>query len=187
VIAADQEFTERRVGQHESSKETRGEKAGRLWRPTLLSGHCPSPKDWSPSMVAPTVVLVHGAFADASSFAKVTSQLLAADIPVTAPAVPMRSLIADGAYVASVIEQIDGPVVLVGHSYGGAVITIAGTVDNVAALVYLAGYALGRPDDEQAGWARPCGERSCSRMRGLVQFESPCLPGFAGRLIRSTR
>jgi pimeloyl-ACP methyl ester carboxylesterase len=93
-------------------------------------------------MVAPTVVLVHGAFADASSFANVTSLLLAADIDVVAPGVPMRSLLADGAYVASVIEQIDGPVVLVGHSYGGAVITIAGTVDNVAALVYLAGYAL---------------------------------------------
>jgi pimeloyl-ACP methyl ester carboxylesterase len=91
---------------------------------------------------APTVVLVHGAFADASSFAKVTEQLLAEGIKVLAPAVPNRSLIGDAAYIASVIRQIDGPVVLVGHSYGGAVITVAGAEENVKALVYLSAYAL---------------------------------------------
>ncbi|WP_189425311.1 alpha/beta hydrolase, partial [Streptomyces griseoviridis] len=52
------------------------------------------------------------------------------------------SLIGDAAYIASVIRQIDGPVILVGHSYGGAVITVAGVEDNVQALVYLSGYAL---------------------------------------------
>jgi len=91
---------------------------------------------------APTVVLVHGAFADASSFARVIPELLADGLPVVAPAVPNRSLLGDAAYVASVIRQIDGPVVLVGHSYGGAVITVAGVEDNVKALVYLSAYAL---------------------------------------------
>ncbi|KUN23125.1 hypothetical protein AQJ11_24510 [Streptomyces corchorusii] len=90
----------------------------------------------------PTVVLVHGAFADASSYAEVIPRLIARGLDVVAPAVPNRSLIGDAAYVADIVRQIDGPVVLVGHSYGGAVITVAGTEDNVSALVYLAGYAL---------------------------------------------
>ncbi|MEU3187616.1 alpha/beta hydrolase [Streptomyces sp. NPDC006923] len=90
----------------------------------------------------PTVVLVHGAFADASSFANVVPALLAEGYGVVAPAVPNRSLIGDAEYVASVIRRIPGPVVLVGHSYGGAVITVAGAEENVKALVYLAGYAL---------------------------------------------
>ena len=90
----------------------------------------------------PTMVLVHGAFADASSYALVIPELLADGLPVVAPAVPMRSLAGDAAYVASVIRQIDSPVVLVGHSYGGAVITVAGVEDNVKALVYLSAYAL---------------------------------------------
>jgi pimeloyl-ACP methyl ester carboxylesterase len=90
----------------------------------------------------PTVVLVHGAFADASSFARVIPELLADGIAVIAPAVPNRSLSGDAAYIASVIRSIDGPVVLVGHSYGGAVITVAGMEENVTALVYLSGYAL---------------------------------------------
>ncbi|MEV4558240.1 alpha/beta hydrolase [Kitasatospora sp. NPDC049285] len=90
----------------------------------------------------PTVVLVHGAFADASSFARVIPALLADGLQVVAPAVPNRSLTGDAAYLASVVRQIPGPVVLVGHSYGGAVITVAGAEENVKALVYLAGYAL---------------------------------------------
>ncbi|CAM5446205.1 MULTISPECIES: alpha/beta fold hydrolase [Streptomyces] len=90
----------------------------------------------------PTVVLVHGAFADASSYAEVIPRLIARGLDVVAPAVPNRSLLGDAAYVAGIVRQIPGPVVLVGHSYGGAVITVAGTEDNVSALVYLAGYAL---------------------------------------------
>ncbi|MDQ0796510.1 alpha/beta fold hydrolase [Streptomyces sp. B1I3] len=95
-----------------------------------------------PSSDKPTVVLVHGAFADASSYAQVIPRLVARGLDVVAPAVPNRSLIGDAAYVAAIVRQIPGPVVLVGHSYGGAVITVAGTEDNVKALVYLAGYAL---------------------------------------------
>ncbi|MFC9758119.1 alpha/beta fold hydrolase [Streptomyces sp. NPDC056921] len=91
---------------------------------------------------APTVVLVHGAFADASSFARVIPELLADGLEVLAPAVPNRSLHGDAAYIASIVRRIPGPVILVGHSYGGAVITVAGVEDNVRALVYLAGYAL---------------------------------------------
>ncbi|MFF1279947.1 alpha/beta fold hydrolase [Streptomyces sp. NPDC058299] len=90
----------------------------------------------------PTVVLVHGAFADASSFAGVIPELLARGLDVVVPAVPNRSLIGDAAYIASLVRQIPGPVILVGHSYGGAVITVAGVEDNVTGLVYLAGYAL---------------------------------------------
>ncbi|MFD7014122.1 alpha/beta fold hydrolase [Streptomyces sp. NPDC059928] len=91
---------------------------------------------------SPTVVLVHGAFADASSFSRVIPELIARGLNVVAPAVPNRSLLGDAAYIASLVRRIPGPVVLVGHSYGGAVITVAGAEANVAALVYLAGYAL---------------------------------------------
>ncbi|MFE7111409.1 alpha/beta fold hydrolase [Streptomyces sp. NPDC057575] len=89
-----------------------------------------------------TVVLVHGAFTDASSYAAVIPLLLREGLDVVAPAVPNRGLGGDSAYVASVVRAIPGPVVLVGHGYGGAVITVAGVEDNVMALVYLAGYAL---------------------------------------------
>ncbi|MEV7981609.1 alpha/beta hydrolase [Streptomyces sp. NPDC086519] len=91
---------------------------------------------------SPTVVLVHGAFADASSFARIIPELTARGLDVVAPAVPNRSLLGDADYIATIIRQTPGPVVLVGHSYGGAVITVAGVEDNVRALVYLAGYAL---------------------------------------------
>ncbi len=70
---------------------------------------------------APTVVLVHGAFADASSFARLIPLLLDEGVTVVVPAVPNRGLLGDSAYIASVVRQIPGPVVLVGHSYGGAV------------------------------------------------------------------
>lgn len=93
-------------------------------------------------MTSPTIVLVHGAFADAASFAPVTRLLLHAGHTVRVPAVPNRSLLGDSAYIRSVVEQIEGPVLLVGHSYGGAVITVAGAAENVIGLVYLSGYAL---------------------------------------------
>ncbi|MBN9154776.1 MAG: alpha/beta hydrolase [Microbacterium sp.] len=93
-------------------------------------------------MSQPTIVLVHGAFADASSWAPVVRRLLERGYDVRAAAGPNRSLVGDAAYIRSVIEQIDGPVVLVGHSYGGAVIGIAGAAQNVVALVYAEGYVL---------------------------------------------
>jgi pimeloyl-ACP methyl ester carboxylesterase len=91
---------------------------------------------------SPTVVLVHGAFADAASFATVVPDLLDDGLSVVVPALPNRSLVADSAYIASIVRQIPGPVLLVGHSYGGAVITVAGVEENVVGLVYLAAYAL---------------------------------------------
>ena len=90
----------------------------------------------------PTIVLVHGAFADASGWAGVAAELTDDDVDVIAPPNHLRGVSADAAYVGSVLDQLDGPVVLVGHSYGGAVITAAGNHDKVAALVYVAGYAL---------------------------------------------
>ncbi|MDX3804447.1 alpha/beta hydrolase [Streptomyces sp. AK04-3B] len=90
----------------------------------------------------PTVVLIHGAFADAASWSGVVSELQGQGVPVIAPPNPLRGLASDAAYVASVAAQIDGPVILVGHSYGGALITVAGTVENVVGLVYVAAYVL---------------------------------------------
>src|SRR5664279_2224269 len=91
----------------------------------------------------PTVVLVHGAFADAGSWAAVVERLLAADVRVQALALPMRGLASDSAYVASAISQIDGPVLAVGHSYGGAVISNACTdAGNVVGLVFVNGFAI---------------------------------------------
>lgn len=93
-------------------------------------------------MTDPTVVLVHGAFADASGFAGVIRELENAGHPVVAPPNPLRSVASDAAGIAAAVSAIDGPVVLVGHSYGGAVITVAGVEDNVKALVYLSAYVL---------------------------------------------
>src|SRR5215217_8020334 len=87
-----------------------------------------------------TVVFVHGAFADASGWNGVIERLQAEGVQVSAPANPLRGIAADSAYVAAVLAQIDGPVVAVGHSYGGAVITNAAT-DNVVGLVYVSAFA----------------------------------------------
>ena len=91
----------------------------------------------------PTIVFVHGAFADASGFAAVTSRLEDRGYTVISPADPLRGPASDAAYVASVLRTIDGPIVLVAHSYGGAVTTEAATqAGNVKALVYLTALAL---------------------------------------------
>jgi pimeloyl-ACP methyl ester carboxylesterase len=90
-------------------------------------------------------VLVHGAFADGSSWTSVIELLQQRGHTVVAPPNPLRGLATDSAYLASVLDQIDGPVLLVGHSYGGAVITnAAATAGNVRGLVYVAAFA---PDE----------------------------------------
>ncbi|MBP2328812.1 pimeloyl-ACP methyl ester carboxylesterase [Kibdelosporangium banguiense] len=90
----------------------------------------------------PTVVLVHGAFADASGWNDVAARLMRAGYPVIAPANPLRGVAVDSAYLASVLATLGGPLVLVGHSYGGNVITNAATGNaNVKALVYIAAFA----------------------------------------------
>lgn len=89
--------------------------------------------------VRPTIVLVHGAWADSSSFAPVTALLQRAGYTVLVPPNPLRGLTSDSAYLSSFIaQQTAGPVVLVGHSYGGTVITNAALADpDVKALVYV--------------------------------------------------
>ncbi|NUP43119.1 MAG: alpha/beta hydrolase [Streptomyces sp.] len=94
------------------------------------------------SSTTPTVLLVHGAFADAGSWSGVIRELQSHGVSVVAPPNPLRGLASDAAYVASVAAQIDGPVILVGHSYGGAIITVAGATENVVGLVFVAAYVL---------------------------------------------
>jgi pimeloyl-ACP methyl ester carboxylesterase len=90
----------------------------------------------------PTVVLVHGAWADSSSWSGVVKRLQADGYTVTAPATPLRGLSSDSAYLTDYLKTIKGPIVLVGHSYGGAVISNAATGNpNVKALVYIAAFA----------------------------------------------
>jgi len=98
----------------------------------------------------PTIVLVHGGFADASSWTGVVKILQRDGFPVMAPANPLRGIPSDSAYIRSVLDSIRGPIILVGHSYGGAVITNAAAGDpNVKALVYVAAFV---PDvGEQLG------------------------------------
>jgi pimeloyl-ACP methyl ester carboxylesterase len=90
----------------------------------------------------PTIVLVHGSFADASGFTDVIQRLQAMGYPTLAPSNPLRTLVNDAAYVRSVLDTIDGPIVLVAHSYGGMVITNAASGNpNVEALVYVNAFA----------------------------------------------
>jgi pimeloyl-ACP methyl ester carboxylesterase len=92
-----------------------------------------------------TVVLVHGAFADSSSWNGVIERLQAKGIKVTAAVNPLRGIAIDSAYVAGIFEQTPGPVLAVGHSYGGAVITnAAAQAENVVGLVFVAAFA---PDE----------------------------------------
>lgn len=102
------------------------------------SAHTAAPAD-----PKPTIVLVHGAWADSSGWTQVIERLEKAGYPVVAPPNPLRGLAYDSSYIASVLKQIKGPVILAGHSYGGAVITNAAVGDsNVKALVYIAAWGL---------------------------------------------
>ena len=89
----------------------------------------------------PTIVLIHGAFADASGWSGVIERLTALGYAAYAPPNPLRHVITDGDSVRTFVSTIDGPVVLVGHSYGGSVITNASVgAPNVRALVYISAY-----------------------------------------------
>jgi pimeloyl-ACP methyl ester carboxylesterase len=123
----------------------------------------------------PTVVLVHGAFADASSWNGVIERLQAKGISVTAPANPLRGIAADSAYTAAVFDQIEGPVVAVGHSYGGAVITNAATdAKNVVGLVYVAAFA---PDEGETLGAVEAGSKDSVLNGALVPRQYPTADG----------
>ncbi|SDY99330.1 Pimeloyl-ACP methyl ester carboxylesterase [Amycolatopsis xylanica] len=96
----------------------------------------------------PTIVLVHGAFADSSSWTGVVAKLREQGYPVIAAANPLRGVESDAAYVADVVNGVDGPVVLAGHSYGGALISrAAAETPNVRALVYIAAF---QPDNGES-------------------------------------
>jgi pimeloyl-ACP methyl ester carboxylesterase len=114
-------------------------------RSTAQAANKESAMQATPVSTTPTVVLVHGAFADASGWAGVITSLQASGINVLAVANPLRGVTIDATYVAAVANAIPGPVLLVGHSYGGVVITNAGTqVKNAVGLVYISAFA---PDE----------------------------------------
>jgi len=89
-----------------------------------------------------TIVLVHGAFAESSSWDRVIESVSLAGLPVVAAANPLRGLASDAASVSDLVRTIDGPVLLVAHSYGGAVITnVDPDAGDITGLVYVAGFA----------------------------------------------
>src|SRR5918992_1569879 len=119
----------------------------------------------------PTVVLVHGGFADASSWNAVVERLQAEGVQGTAPANPLRGISIDSAYIASFLNQIPGPVLAVGHSYGGAVITNAATnANNVVGLVYVAAFA---PDERETLGAIASNSRDRVVLPALVELQYP--------------
>ncbi len=125
--------------------------------------------------VEPTIVLVHGAYADASSWNGVIERLQAQGYTVIAPANPLRGVTADSAYTASLLGQIDGPVLLVGHSYGGAVITNAATsAPNVVGLVFVAAFA---PEEGETLGEIENGSKDSVLGTALVQYTYPAGPG----------
>jgi pimeloyl-ACP methyl ester carboxylesterase len=118
-----------------------------------------------------TVVLVHGAFADASSWTGVIERLQAAGIQVAAPPNPLRGISTDSAYIASFLNQIPGPILAVGHSYGGAVISNAATnADNVVGLVFVAAFA---PDEGERLGEVESGSKDSVLMSALVPLQYP--------------
>ncbi len=124
-----------------------------------------------------TVVLVHGAFADASSWNGVVELLQAAGVPVTAPTNPLRGVSHDSAYIASLLNQTSGQVLLVGHSYGGVVISNAATMaKNVAGLVYVAGLA---PDEGESLMELEGDSRDSVLTTSLVSMQYPTGEGTA--------
>src|SRR4051794_41609555 len=101
---------------------------------------------------SPTVVLVHGAFADASSWNGVIERLQAKGVAVKAPANPLRGIATDSAYIAGVFAETPGPILAVGHSYGGALIPhAAAEAENVVRAAFCAPFPP--PDDRALGEA----------------------------------
>src|SRR6201993_5020047 len=126
-----------------------------------------------------TVVLVHGAFADSSSWNGVVELLQAKGIKVTAAVNPLRGIAIDSAYVAAIFEQTPGPVLAVGHSYGGAVITnAAAQAENVVGLVYVAAFA---PDEGETLGEIEAESKDSILNPALVQINYPAVnSGKAG-------
>ena len=108
----------------------------------LIPAYIVAAKSDTVSATKPSIVLVHGAWADGSSWSRVIALLQDRGYTVYAPANPLRGLASDSAYISDFLHSITGPIVLVGHSYGGAVITNAATGNpNVKALVFIDAFA----------------------------------------------
>jgi pimeloyl-ACP methyl ester carboxylesterase len=141
----------------------------------LLPGASSNATTSRPQPAKPTVVLIHGAFADASGWNDVTAGLQKQGYTVYAPANPLRGLAGDADYIRSFLATITGPIVLVGHSYGGAVITNAATGNpNVKALVYIAAYAL--DEGETVANANDLGGGSTELTKHIVPRPFPGSP-----------
>jgi pimeloyl-ACP methyl ester carboxylesterase len=122
-----------------------------------------------------TVVLVHGAFADSSSWNGVVELLLAKGVKVTAAVNPLRGIAIDSDYVAGIFQQTPGPVLVVGHSYGGAVITnAAAQADNVVGLVFVAAFA---PDEGETLGDIEAGSKDSVLNPALVPINYPAVNG----------
>jgi pimeloyl-ACP methyl ester carboxylesterase len=156
-------------------------------------------RDASGGLAAKTVVLVHGAFADGSSWAKVIPLLSARDLAVVAVQNPLSSLADDVAATARAIDQAEGPVVLVGHSWGGVVVTEAGINPKVSSIVYVAAFA---PDVGQSvvSLTRPFGPRAYSKeirkdqggfltltTKGIQDYFAPDLPAPEQLVVAATQ
>src|SRR4051794_29637137 len=160
----------RRIYRHEPGDRPGG--------PPLSIGAFPMDASVQPSQstsTQPTIVLVHGAFADASSWNGVVERLQRQGCNVVAPPNPLRGITADADYIASALHQIDGPVLLVGHSYGGAVITNAATTaSNVVGLVYVCAFA---PDEGELLINIENGSTGSGLQSALVQVQYPAGQG----------
>ena len=129
----------------------------------------------TPTGEKPTVVLVHGAFADASGWNSEIKKLQEDGYTVLAPANPLRGIALDAAYIRSVLATISGPIILVGHSYGGAVITNAASGNpNVKALVYIAAFA---PDEGETLGAALAGSQDSLLTLDALDIRPYPLPG----------
>jgi pimeloyl-ACP methyl ester carboxylesterase len=151
------------------------------------------------STPARTVVLVHGAFADGSSWNKVIPRLEQAGLKVVAVQNPLDSLAGDVAFTNRAIADADGPVVLVGHSWGGVVITDAGVNDKVHSLVYVAAFAPGEGQsalDTAKGYPHSPGQSSFVKDQagyvkvsneGVAKYFAPDLPRSEQVLVAATQ
>lgn len=122
-----------------------------------------------------TVVLVHGAFADGSSWNGVIERLQAKGVSVTAPAIPLRGISIDSAYLAGLLHELPGPVIAVGHSYGGAVISnAAAQAENVVGLVFVCAFA---PEEGEHLGEATAASKDAILGSALVQHQYPAKDG----------